>query len=284
MRRNNLLPLFHRAFTLVELIIVIVIVGLLAAISIVGYSAVVDRSEQAAAETTLQSVDREYRALDAFNAGTGVNGVDLDSMSSVPSVEFNDTDGDGVLETGETAVYEKDGVVSTLVFNSATTAGDISTSAADGGSSESADPVASAFNAGLSFDGTYLQPSLETPSLEALGAGVTAFEVQCRVVENGEPHTSGSFKLFPTNPSTVYDGPEDFVKYNFYLRIRSNWGYKTEGTGIACSPSNSGDARYYMANVESGDRIEIEWQARTFNGVEWSNWSTTFSSGEVLIP
>ena len=76
MRRNNLLSSFRRAFSLTELIIVLVILGLLAAISIVGYAAVVDRSEDVAAEATAASVEREMRALMAFDAGSDLNGTE----------------------------------------------------------------------------------------------------------------------------------------------------------------------------------------------------------------
>ena len=63
----------QKAFTLVELIIVIVLVGILAAISIVGYQSVVDRAEEASAKTSLQSADRELRAMMAFNTVGGVD-------------------------------------------------------------------------------------------------------------------------------------------------------------------------------------------------------------------
>jgi prepilin-type N-terminal cleavage/methylation domain-containing protein len=131
----------RRAFTLIELIITIVIIGILAAIALVGYQAVVDNAEERVGETTLQSVDREYRALDAFNAGTGVNGVDVLDMSQVANVTFVDADGtehtfapdgsvtsgDGTLSTGDMVTYSKDGVDVALRLGTATAPGALGT-------------------------------------------------------------------------------------------------------------------------------------------------------------
>jgi prepilin-type N-terminal cleavage/methylation domain-containing protein len=60
----------RKAFTLIELIIVIVVLGILATIAIVGYRAVIDRSNQASAENAAKSFDRQIRAQAAF----GVDG------------------------------------------------------------------------------------------------------------------------------------------------------------------------------------------------------------------
>jgi prepilin-type N-terminal cleavage/methylation domain-containing protein len=56
----------RKAFTLIELIIVIVVLGILATIAIVGYRAVIERSNQASAENAAKSFDRQIRAQAAF--------------------------------------------------------------------------------------------------------------------------------------------------------------------------------------------------------------------------
>ena len=117
----------QKAFTLVELIIVIVIVGILAAISIVGYQSVVDRAEEQAVKTSLESVDREYRALAAFGIADGTE-VDTSEMTTFSELTFQaDASGSGTttLNAGDTATWTQDGVTGTLTFGSATTAGNI---------------------------------------------------------------------------------------------------------------------------------------------------------------
>jgi len=56
----------RKAFTLIELIIVIVVLGILATIAIVGYRAVIDRANQSSAENAAKSFDRQIRAQAAF--------------------------------------------------------------------------------------------------------------------------------------------------------------------------------------------------------------------------
>ena len=56
----------RKAFTLIELIIVIVVLGILATIAIVGYRAVIDRANGASAEAAAKSFDRQLGAQAAF--------------------------------------------------------------------------------------------------------------------------------------------------------------------------------------------------------------------------
>ena len=121
---SNLSKMGRRAFTLVELIIVIVIVGILAAISIVGYQSVVDRAEEQAVKASLESVDREFRALAAFGIADGTEVVEAD-MTAFAELTFADVDTSGGLNAGDTATWVKDGVTGVLTFNGATQAGTI---------------------------------------------------------------------------------------------------------------------------------------------------------------
>jgi prepilin-type N-terminal cleavage/methylation domain-containing protein len=74
-----------RAFTLTELVVVIVIVGLLAATATVTYNAIVERTEEEAAQLTLQSVLREAAALAGFdNAGSLTSGHVAAAVGDLP--------------------------------------------------------------------------------------------------------------------------------------------------------------------------------------------------------
>jgi prepilin-type N-terminal cleavage/methylation domain-containing protein len=66
----------RKAFTLIELIIVIVVLGILATIAIVGYRAVIDRANQASAENAAKSFDRQIRAQAAFGMDGNPNMTD----------------------------------------------------------------------------------------------------------------------------------------------------------------------------------------------------------------
>ena len=66
----------RKAFTLIELIIVIVVLGILATIAIVGYRAVIDRANQSSAENAAKSFDRQIRAQAAFGMAGSPNMVD----------------------------------------------------------------------------------------------------------------------------------------------------------------------------------------------------------------
>ena len=66
----------RKAFTLIELIIVIVVLGILATIAIVGYRAVIDRANQSSAENAAKSFDRELGGLAAFGMEGNPNMTD----------------------------------------------------------------------------------------------------------------------------------------------------------------------------------------------------------------
>ena len=120
--------MIRRGFTLVEMIVVLVIVAILGAIAIAGYQSVVEKAEVKAAESTLQTLDREYRALDAFNLGTAAQGVDAADLSVIAGVTVTDVDASGNINSGDTAEYRDadNNVLATLTFGSATVAGSLS--------------------------------------------------------------------------------------------------------------------------------------------------------------
>lgn len=70
-----------RAFTLLELVVVVVVLGVLAAIAIPTFSAVIERSRDAATLTSLQALARETQALEAFDR----NGWDSSDFTAAGS-------------------------------------------------------------------------------------------------------------------------------------------------------------------------------------------------------
>jgi prepilin-type N-terminal cleavage/methylation domain-containing protein len=73
----------RKAFTLIELIVVIVVIGILAAIAVVGFGALIDRTRQEAVDSAAQSFDREYRGLLAYESGSqsGLADADYDAIA-----------------------------------------------------------------------------------------------------------------------------------------------------------------------------------------------------------
>lgn len=73
----------RKAFTMIELIIVIVILGILAGIAIVGYGAVTGKANESAIEQAAGSLDREIRALAAFDSDAPSGHV-TDAVGDLP--------------------------------------------------------------------------------------------------------------------------------------------------------------------------------------------------------
>ena len=78
----------RRGFTLIELIIVIVVLGILATIAIVGYKAVIDRTNQSAAQTAAQAFDREVRSVASFGDTANNNPNDTDPRRPLNILEM----------------------------------------------------------------------------------------------------------------------------------------------------------------------------------------------------
>lgn len=72
----------RRGFTLLELIVVLVVLGILAALAIVTFSSTVGRSKTATATASAQSFDRELRAVAALNQSSPLSASVLTAAQS----------------------------------------------------------------------------------------------------------------------------------------------------------------------------------------------------------
>ena len=65
----------RKAFTLIELIVVIVVLGILATIAIVGYRAVIDQTNQRSVEEAARSFDRQLTTMASFGQEDDLSNV-----------------------------------------------------------------------------------------------------------------------------------------------------------------------------------------------------------------
>ena len=65
----------RKAFTLIELIVVIVVLGILATIAIVGYRAVIDQTNQRSVEEAARSFDRQLTTMASFGQDDDLSNV-----------------------------------------------------------------------------------------------------------------------------------------------------------------------------------------------------------------
>ncbi|MFZ2126159.1 MAG: prepilin-type N-terminal cleavage/methylation domain-containing protein [Candidatus Microsaccharimonas sp.] len=80
-----MLTLKKSGFTIIELLIVIVIIGILATIMIVSYSGVTQRANNSTAEDTANMVARK---LESFKSETGAYAYDISSLTSAHSKPY----------------------------------------------------------------------------------------------------------------------------------------------------------------------------------------------------
>jgi type IV pilus assembly protein PilA len=63
----------RKAFTLLELIVVVVVLGILALVAVPSFTGVINNSRGSVAENTAASIARDANALAAFNSGSAAN-------------------------------------------------------------------------------------------------------------------------------------------------------------------------------------------------------------------
>lgn len=76
----------ERGFTIIELMVVIVIIGILAALSIVNYSSIQNKARTASAQTNAQEVQNKAE-LYASKLGNGVFPANGTAFESIPTTE-----------------------------------------------------------------------------------------------------------------------------------------------------------------------------------------------------
>ncbi len=62
-----------KAFTLLELIVVVIVLGILALVAVPAFTGVINNSAGSVAENTAKAIARDANALAAFNSGAGAN-------------------------------------------------------------------------------------------------------------------------------------------------------------------------------------------------------------------
>jgi prepilin-type N-terminal cleavage/methylation domain-containing protein len=62
-----------KAFTLLELIVVVIVLGILALVAVPAFTGVINNSTGSVAENTAKAIARDANALAAFNAGANAN-------------------------------------------------------------------------------------------------------------------------------------------------------------------------------------------------------------------
>ena len=95
----------RKAFTLIELIIVIVIIGILAGIAVVGYQAVISKSRVEAAKQTARAFDKDVMALGAFDQQAGNVLANIAIADNELDASYVVTPGAQVGSTGTTLSY-----------------------------------------------------------------------------------------------------------------------------------------------------------------------------------
>lgn len=91
-----------KAFTLLELIVVVVVLGILALVAVPSFKGVIDNSRGSVAEQTARSIARDANALAAFNTGAATNETSNANIDDATDEAALSTDDGWTVDTAET--------------------------------------------------------------------------------------------------------------------------------------------------------------------------------------
>jgi len=240
----------RKAFTLVELIVVIVILGILASVATVGYNSVISRSSTEAARAEANSVDREVRALLAYSANGTITQTDItDAVSAaqtdaetagVTNFLHNENDANDPTDDEITFTASNGALVVIQLSGSATAPSSISVDGSTASAAGSPPPVPGCYG---DYDGWILTgDDCETPALDS---GLTCIGGDLDVVAAGYIYINGGAVSsttcigdlveitsdqdivgFVTNYDlgTLHAGGCDLPSGNQYLTTSGSWG------------------------------------------------------------
>lgn len=145
-----------KGFTIVELLIVVVIIAILAAITIVAYNGIQNRAKTSAAQSQAASIVKKFEALNAvkgsyFSSATGVTGTAMNTYADAAPVS---------------AEGKVDATATVIAATNTTTSGLTTANAVSGSSA-----VVAAFGCAGGADVWYWDYSLGTPGPVLMQAG-----------------------------------------------------------------------------------------------------------------
>lgn len=104
----------RKAFTLLELIVVVIVLGILALVAVPAFTGVINNSTGSVAENTAKAIARDANALAAFNSGSSVNVTDdADIEAAVAETTLSTDDGWAWNDTANSLSLTKNGSTQT---------------------------------------------------------------------------------------------------------------------------------------------------------------------------
>ena len=98
----------RKAFTLLELIVVVVVLGILALVAVPAFSGVINNSTESVAKNTAAAIARDANALAAFNPGATANVTEdsnIDAAVSDTTLESSDGWNVSTADTNGARIY-----------------------------------------------------------------------------------------------------------------------------------------------------------------------------------